>query len=57
MPKYRIGGSYGYAGTDWEDEIEAEDEDDAEEQAKDRAMEQVEWWVKAAVPKSESEEE
>ncbi len=46
MPKYKIGGSYGYAGTDWEDEIEAEDEADAEDQAREQTLQRVEWWFK-----------
>jgi hypothetical protein len=46
MPKYKIGGSYGYAGTDWEDEIAADDIEEAEEIAKERALEHVEWWAK-----------
>ena len=45
MPKYRIGGSYGYVGTGWEDEIEADSIEDAEEIAWECAIAQVEHWA------------
>ena len=41
MNKYRIFGSMGYAGTDWEDEVEADSYDDALAQAQDYALERV----------------
>lgn len=45
MPRFKIGGGYGYVGTDWEHEIEAENEEDALEYAKDQAFERVEYWA------------
>lgn len=45
MPKFKIGGSYGYVGTDWEDVIEVDDLEEAEELAKDQALERVDWWA------------
>ena len=45
MPKFRIGGSYGYVGTDWEDVVEADDIEQAREWAWDQACERVDTWV------------
>lgn len=45
MPRFKIAGSYGFIGTNWEEEVEAETPEDAEEMAQDRAMEKVEFWV------------
>jgi hypothetical protein len=41
MKKYRIYGNYGYIGTGWEDFIEAESDEEAEEIALEKAMEMV----------------
>lgn len=45
MPKFKIGGGYGFVGTDWQYEIEAENEAEAEEYAKDEALGRVEYWA------------
>jgi hypothetical protein len=45
MPKFKVGGSFGYVGTHWEDIFEADTAEDAEEQARDYMMERIEWWV------------
>jgi hypothetical protein len=50
MPKFKVGGSFGFVGTDWEEVIEAENEDDALEYASDYVRERVEYW---AVPVEE----
>lgn len=58
--KYKIGGSYGYAGTNWEDEIEADSQEEAEDIAREQALERVEWWaqpVEKAVERVSEEEE
>ena len=45
MPKFKVGGSFGYVGTNWEDIFEAETAQEAEDQARDYMMERIEWWV------------
>lgn len=45
MPKYRIKGNMGYVGTEWEDVIEAENIDDANQYAEDYALERIEFWA------------
>lgn len=45
MPKFKIGGSMGYTGTDWQDEIEADSLKDAQEIAWEQAIERVESWA------------
>lgn len=45
MPKFKVGGSFGYVGTGWEDIFEAETAQEAEDQARDYMMERIEWWV------------
>lgn len=45
MPKYIIGRSYGYAGSDDTDEVEAESLEAAEEMAWEWAIERVSSWA------------
>ncbi len=45
MPKYKIGWEYGYAGEGNQDFIEAENQEDAEEQAWEKAIESVCSWA------------
>lgn len=53
MPKYKIHRNFGYVGAhDWEI-VDAENEDDANKQAWDFALEKVESWVEEC---SEDEE-
>jgi len=56
MPKFKIGGSYGYVGTDWEDFIEVDDVEAAEDWAKDHALERVEWWAEPFEEADDQEE-
>jgi hypothetical protein len=42
MNRYKISGSYGYVGTDWEEEIEAASLEEAHEIAWEIALERVE---------------
>lgn len=44
MKKYKFGASYGFAGCKIDDEFEAEDEQEAEEIAREMAFERVDWW-------------
>lgn len=48
MPKFKIGGSMGYTGTDWEDVIEADSLKEAQEIAWEQAVEKVESWAEEA---------
>jgi hypothetical protein len=43
MPKYLVKGSYGYAGTDFEDIFEADDEDSLNEAVFDYMAEKLSW--------------
>ena len=56
MPKFKIGGSMGYAGTSWEDEIEADTLEEAQECAWERAIERVESWAEE-LPETDEEDE
>lgn len=42
MNRYKLSGSYGYTGTNWEEEIEAESLEEAHEIAWEMALERVE---------------
>ena len=55
MPKFKIGGSMGYAGTSWEDEIEADTLEEAQEYAWERAIERVESWAEE-LPETDEED-
>lgn len=57
MPKFKIGGSYGYVGTDWEDAIEAEDLEEAEEIAEERALRNVDYWAEELPEDGEDEDD
>ena len=56
MPKFKIGGSYGYVGTDWEDEIEADTLEEAQECAWEQAVQRVESWAEE-LPEDDTEDE
>lgn len=56
MPKFKIAGSFGYVGTDWEDVIEAVDEEEAEEIAREYVLSRVEYWAEP-IPDGEDGEE
>ena len=56
MPKFKIGGSYGYVGTDWEDEIEADTLEEAQECAWEQAAQRVESWAEE-LPEDDTEDE
>jgi hypothetical protein len=43
MPRFLVKGSYGFAGTDFEDIFEAEDEDSLNEQVFDFMAEKLSW--------------
>lgn len=45
MPKYKIGGNYGYVGTEWEEEIEADSIEEAQEIAWEDAIQRVGYWA------------
>lgn len=49
MAKWKIGGSFGFAGTDWEDVVEADTQEEAEDIARDYTLERVEYWVEGEV--------
>ena len=50
MPKFFIGRSYGYAGTESYDLVDADSQEDAEKQAWDFAVENVESWAEPYDP-------
>lgn len=45
MPYYKIGRSYGYAGTSSEDYIQADTLEDAQEEAWEQAVQRVDSWA------------
>ena len=45
MPKFKIHRSFGYVGTDDFEIIDADNLEDAEDQARDYALERVEWYA------------
>lgn len=55
MPRYKIAGSYGYVGTDWSDEVEADNEEEAYVAAQERALEKVDYWCEL-IPEETAEE-
>jgi hypothetical protein len=46
MPMFRIGGSMGYVGTDWEDVVEADSLEEAEKIAYESACERIDSWAR-----------